>query len=505
MSLKCPIDQMISIYSAYYGIQPYTQTYCTKTSNRKSPSICFQSNSYDTIKSQCHGKNSCKIGATQFFFTEPCNGFKNKQLFVQYQCVNSSILNQMNACTPNQNVDSICPSLSKPSQKQDEFCSLSSFSIQCKLTEYINIICASYGIDPNNRPCALNSAYNGAPTACDSYDTLLQLKLACDGNPSCDANSISVTNFACLSSYALSLIVQWECLANWPITTTTTTTTTDSNSLNYCSSNKYIPIDTCPSQSVIVPSFLNDSSITNFDYPIYQQVSCYGSKIDLICQPNTIIHVYSAYYGIQSQTSTECVTTNYGNLNPITIEAPALCYSPLTFSQIQIFCETKSSCSLISSSTGLNVVDICPAFQLRQQLFIQYQCVDTSLYNATVGQCNPSKSIPAICPSITGSTNIKEGTWCDNYLGMGSIMSINCNSALISIQCAFYGLHPSISTCNIQLPNSPVCYLASTFTKLDALCSGKNVCSLSDFNTLLTNNDPCGGLDKTLYVQWKCI
>jgi hypothetical protein len=327
---------------------------------------------------------------------------------------------------------------------------------------------------------------------------LIQVKTACNGKSTCDPITSTVSNIACPSSFALNLWVQWECVDSLPTTTTTTVKTTTS-SIDYCASNNYIPVDTCPTESVLVPSLLTDSKKSNFDYPIYQQIACYNSKLQILCQTGSIIHIYAAYYGIQSATSSDCVSR--ANIAAITTEAPAQCYSPLTFDRIFYLCEYQNTCLLTSSSIGLYVVDICPDYKTRQQLFVQYQCIDSNLYNQTVGKCNINKSVPSICPSA--SANVNEGTWCDNTLGNGAIMNIQCSPGKsIIIICAFYGLHPSISTCNQQSSSSPVCYFSSSFTQLTALCNGKNSCTMNDFSS--TFLDPCGGLDKTLYVQWSC-
>ncbi len=258
-----------------------------------------------------------------------------------------------------------------------------------------------------------------------------------------------------------------------------------------------IPNDTCPTDSAIVPSFLSDSSVTSFSYPIYQQVACQGAKLDLVCQSNTLIHIYAAYFGIQSTTNTECVTSNAS-------EAPAQCYSPLSYSQIVSLCEYQNSCLLYASASGLYVVDMCPSYSSQQQLFVQYQCVDSSLFNYTVATCTAVTDVPTICPALDSSSSTNQGTWCDNALGEGSILSINCPAGkTITIVCAFYGLHPSISTCNTQFSTSPVCYFQSSFTQVGSSCNGQNSCTISSFSTFFSS-DPCNGLDKTLYVQWKC-
>jgi hypothetical protein len=336
----------------------------------------------------------------------------------------------------------------------------------------------------------------GAPTACNSYDTLILIKLACNGKSSCDPITSSVTNIACPSSFALNLWVQWECVDSSSYKTTISSQNI-TDSIDYCSDSSYVPLDSCPTQSVLVPSLLIDSKTTNFDYPIYQHIACYNAKLHIQCQAETIIHIYAVYYGIQSETSSDCVSRT--NLAAITAEAPAQCWSPLTYDRVAFLCEYKTSCLLTSSAIGLYVVDICPDYKTRQQLLVQYQCIDLILFNQTVGKCNKNKSIPSICPPVIDN----EGTWCDNTLGNGAIMKIDCPAGTkIKIVCGFYGIHPSISTCNLQSSSSPVCYFNSSFSHLSNLCNGKNSCSINDFASIFL--DPCGGLDKTLYVQWNC-
>lgn len=94
-------------------------------------------------------------------------------------------------------------------------------------------------------------------------------------------------------------------------------------------------------------------------------------------------------------------------------------------------------------------------------------------------------------------------TWCD-----GESMSITCTEDwTISIECAFYGLDPTLNECGIGLLTyEPVCYLASSQTRIDSLCSGKSTCSIGDITDFFSSDrDPCVDLDKQLHIKWKCI
>ena len=213
-----------------------------------------------------------------------------------------------------------------------------------------------------------------------------------------------------------------------------------------------------------------------------------------MCPTDLVIHIYSAYYGIQKDTLSLC--------NELTDELPKKCYYSSVFDQINSTCEYQNTCSIKASSNSFSIADPCPTYP--KQLFIQYQCVDNYGLNSTINQCSVNKQIPLICPLLssfsatnTEINNLFENTTCDTD---NSPMTINCNSGeKIEVLCAFYGLHPSIKSCTLP-SNPPVCYFASSFTNVNATCSGQQTCSIS-----LTNfSDPCFGMDKGLYVQWRC-
>ncbi len=491
--LNCPKDQFINIYSSYYGIQQNTQTDCTLTSTIESPSICYRSDSFNIIYSLCQNKTSCYLHANRAYFGDPCIGFDNKQLFIQYQCVDSSILTILNNCPKITKVDSICPSLTSSSQYQKTWCDISNITLTCFNNKIIKILCAVYGIDPNIRKCGLY--YIGAPTSCNSNSTLTNIKTACNDRTSCSLNSSKLINI-CPKAYAPILIIQYECI---DIPTGLLPYCNYSNSMLKSTSEKTpILIGKCSSQSSIYPSFLSSSNFTSNEFLIYQQIACYGSKLNIYCKPNSVIHIYSTYFGIQSLTNSLCVSNN----RMIGFEEPTQCFIPFSYDRIVQKCEYKNYCIIESTETGLNISDPCPDFQTQEQLFIQYQCIDLNFYNITLDKCVINKETSLPCSSL--EENAYEGTWCDNGLGNGSSLYIKCsNDRLITILCSFYGLHSSIITCNEKSLTLPICYYNNTLTTLELLCNGKMSCFINDFS--LTFLDACGGLSKSLYVSWKCF
>jgi hypothetical protein len=155
LALTCPSGQLISIYSAYYGVQPDTSSYCTLSSNTQAPASCFATSSFTTVKTQCQGLNSCTIGASSYYLFNPCNAAfaSQMQLFVQYQCVNSTMLTLLSSCTPNTAMTSACPSSSDSSVQTKIWCSIASFTaspLKCtSASQVLVIVCAMYGLDPN--------------------------------------------------------------------------------------------------------------------------------------------------------------------------------------------------------------------------------------------------------------------------------------------------------------------------------------------------------------------
>ncbi len=267
--------------------------------------------------------------------------------------------------------------------------------------------------------------------------------------------------------------------------------------------------DTCPKASPHVPKFQANATASSLDYPIYQQIVCNVGKLILTCPQADgvplVIHVYGAYYGIQHDTAVkQCLGALSGEIGPGGGEIPKMCFFSNTFAKMQTLCENKELCMIDASVNKLG--DPCPHFN--KQLFIQYQCMDRSelqFLNANCGERVESKEIPFVCPlapNANATGEIFERTWCD-----GSSMNIQCGfegNETIEILCAFYGIHTSLTSCNIQnLANPPICYLQSSFEYVATTCDGNSTCTIDSFTT--TFSDPCIGFDKALYVQWKCI
>ena len=488
--LNCPQNHFLNIYSAYYGIQSQTQTLCTLSSSINSPSVCFRSDSFNLIYSLCQNKTSCYLYSNRAYFGDPCTGFDNKQLLVQYQCVDKLTLARLNSCPKITKVNSECPSLTSPFQYQQTWCDFTKITLTCLNNKILKILCAVYGIDPNIRSCGLY--YTGSPTSCNSFSTLNKIREACNNKINCSLN-INLLNNICPKSYAPILIIQYECIDM------------STNIIPYCNTNSQMVTKTsttsttykCSPYSAINPSFISsyDSNFNNF--LINENIVCYGSKLNIYCKSNTLIHIYSAYFGIQSLTNSLCVTNN----RLIDFEEPTQCFIPYSYDRIVQKCEYKNNCIIESTEIGLNISDPCPDFQSQEQLFVQYQCIESSLFNITLDQCDINTEIPFPC--ALNEMNINEGIWCDNGLGNGSILNILCpDDKLITILCSFYGLHSRMTTCNEQLNTLPICFYNNTITTLEILCNGKNSCILNDFN--LTFMDACSGLSKTLYLKWIC-
>lgn len=183
----------IHIKSVYYGIQETTETKCIITNNRnkdaiflkysneklnltinstltsslvdynknknrkkilsESPTFCFYRNTFDRINETCEGNENCSISISVNNFGDPCSGF-NKQMFIQYQCLDRQTLNNINNCplvnnnnnnNKNLQLPSICPSVAEATRLT--WCEPSTMYISCPIGEVIEIICSFYGID----------------------------------------------------------------------------------------------------------------------------------------------------------------------------------------------------------------------------------------------------------------------------------------------------------------------------------------------------------------------
>lgn len=201
-----------------------------------------------------------------------------------------------------------------------------------------------------------------------------------------------------------------------------------------------------------------------------------------------MIHIYAAYFGIQSATTTTTCTSNSS-------EVPAACYFANSFDIINATCEYQSKCYLRATTTQIGAGDLCPSYA--KQLYVQYQCMSASFLESTVNQCPVSTVPTSVCG--TAASGVNQGIWCDR-----TTATISCSDSTKKIQvtCAFYGIDSSITKCNAAtLQSKPTCYFASSKTTVQNKCNGLNSCTISDFSIF---SDPCNGLDKALLVQWTC-
>ena len=170
------------------------------------------------------------------------------------------------------------------------------------------IICAWFGIDPNIRCPGVD--YIGAPTSCYAASSQTQVISQCQNKTSCSFSGYTAFANVC-SGYQNMLYVQWKCVAAIA-TSITTTTQSAPSSANSCPQTYLNPSGSCVSSSFspYVPSPLVNSTITYFGYPIYERTICQNGKLVLACSGNQVIHVYSAYFGIQSATTSSTCTAN---------------------------------------------------------------------------------------------------------------------------------------------------------------------------------------------------
>lgn len=498
IELRCARNQFIHIYSAYYGNQANTN-YC----NNELDIICFRSTSFNYIIENCENRTFCSILVTERVFGNPCLDLVSNQIMIQYQCIDTGSFNLVDeSCSDRKKIPSNCPSLQHSNQSEKFWCEPDTMRIECPNGQLINILCAFYGLDPNIKCKSTANSKDMPPTSCFSKSSMEMVKSQCNNQESCEfAGEISFEMDSGFVNpcpgYQNMLFVQWECLSmdatssSIDLTTTKSVEKTTLGALAATSMN--VTCDLEPEFSTYEPKFITTSALTYFGYPIYQQLVCQGSRLILVCPSDLVIHVLAGYYGIQSATrSSTCTSSN--------VEIPAKCYIPDAFEVINGTCEAKTTCQLKATSNALtNGEDFCPSYQ--KQLFIQYQCVNEQVLSTSIGKCSSgAKRVPGICKRPATNDTL-EATWCD-----GATMSIVCpSSRTISIQCAFYGIHPSVDACNVQsLPSKPVCYYASSLPILRSICDDQPSCSLDSFS-LTFNRDPCSGHEKALYVQWRCI
>lgn len=531
MLINCPDEHVIHIHSAYYGIQMSTLSSCISVSSA-SPSLCFSNYTLSRLHTMCEGKQSCSILVTSSNFGEPCLGF-NKQMVLQYQCVDQSTLQLIQQCPPPANYyPPICAPVDPTSNdnqiQQQIWCEPSTMKIECSgANQLIEIVCGFYGKDPNFQcPGAFYSP--SEPTYCYSASSIEKIKSTCSYKKSCsltgDPDFVFGAGFLnpC-PGFAKILFIQWRCVNVNSLNSTRARSFLDEDDdaradltpanlddSNFCTYPRDEESIQCPPVDVeYEPDYLsNITKATYFDYPIYQQIICNTGKIVLLCPANLYLHIYAAYYGIQATTAESgCIQSPSSRDG----EIPTMCYFPDTIQKLKAKCELNNTCFI--EINRINFGDPCPSYT--KQFFLQYQCIERTELQTINEKCSKttengtlSRPLPFICPFVntTQPGLVHEYTWCDN-----SRMVINCTDdggtgveRKIDILCAYYGSHPLLKLCNLKnLKSRPICYFNSSVEYIRQQCSNKVDCTLGNFKSLFS--DPCRGFDKALYVQWRCV
>ena len=179
LKLKCEANETLNIIGAYFGIQNETLTSCTRN---QSSSACYNKVVYDNLNSTCGDKQECTLYVSIDRLGDPCL-FQNKQFFVKYQCVDSSLQNQ---CDINKDVGRICQSngISNNERLYSKYwCDYDNLmNINCG-SQFIDISCAYYGIDSSFR--CNGGFYSGAPTMCYSSSSYTNITNRCNGKHNC--------------------------------------------------------------------------------------------------------------------------------------------------------------------------------------------------------------------------------------------------------------------------------------------------------------------------------
>ncbi|RNA20804.1 hypothetical protein BpHYR1_015227 [Brachionus plicatilis] len=483
VSLQCPSNQVLKFLAVYYGIQPNTNTnFCRLGFVQHDACYWVPEN----IVRGCEGEQKCEIEVKDGLLGDPCKGSNNHQLFFQYQCIDLDKFDQINACSKNITKKSICSPLT-PGAQNNFWCE-NEVQINCP-SGLIRILCAFYGIDPNFKICP-KGFYTGSPDTCYSSESQAYMETICNGRTSCRIANLdrNIPDYLKVcSGYQNILYAEWECVAS--LITTTTQAPSTVSTLPFCPFEQNLS-GICVSEkfSPHVPVELVNSTSSYFGFPTVEYTLCQDSIMVLTCPTDLVIHIHTAYFGIQPNTSRSlCMSDS---------ELP-VCYTNTGYETILRACEAKSSCSLLATANTIAGVDLCPSHS--KQLFVQYQCVDAIGWNKTISKCQVNADLPEICPAFNETENVLEQTWCED-----SDMSIECLSGRIEVVCAFYGLHPSVAECgNLENINfKPVCYFESSFNYIDVLCSNQTKCEISDYSVF---SDPCTHFQKAIYVQWKCV
>lgn len=174
------------------------------------------------------------------------------------------------------------------------------------------------------------------------------------------------------------LYVQWTCGSSSQTLSTVATPTTTSSTGKTCGNLTKI-IDSCPdtSFSPYEPSFLTNSTVTFFGYPIYQEIACEGSTIALKCPTNMVLHIYAGYFGIQNQTSTETCLI-YNKVVDDILTMPTMAYITEALKTIYSLCEEYNRCSLLATSYLDGGAELYPT--VGKQLLVQVSEFITYLF-----------------------------------------------------------------------------------------------------------------------------
>jgi hypothetical protein len=286
------------------------------------------------------------------------------------------------------------------------------------------------------------------------------------------------------------LYVQWECVASKlksPMITKTNNEQLDSCIYN----SSYSLVGTCPTFSRYEPEFLTSPISSSFGFPIYEKLTCNRGKVVIKCLNSFVIHILSAYFGVQIKAqNTSC--NNQQSLEEILTK----CFYPNAYTKIAQICEHKNECEIKATPYFFNTQDICPTYT--KQLIVQYQCLSSSALNTIKNKCSLNNEMTFVCPEFSQKDHkVNQNTWCS--VNNGSII-IKCKqNQTIDVNCSFYGLHPSIKECSTS-KNSPICYFDNSIRILKKTCNGLQSCSIQ----FASFADPCVGLDKIFHIQWLC-
>lgn len=223
--LKCPKKLAIHIYLAYYGIQPLT--FISSTCNRKEikqeiPTMCsFIDYTYNLLKLKCEQKETCFIKVDNNNLGDICSAY-NKQLFIQYQCLNPIDLISINVnCDKDYSLieqKPICPKLTNQLTDINErvWCDGESMLIQCPINKLISIQCSFYGTTPYNEICYKNNTKQNDLIIC-YFKEPLELIYKCNNKNVCLINGrpnflyeLNI-NQPCNMNSINTLFVQWKC------------------------------------------------------------------------------------------------------------------------------------------------------------------------------------------------------------------------------------------------------------------------------------------------------